>query len=123
MTDWELPLILDVFATWCGPCLEMKPEINKVAQALDGKCRVLKMDADEEEAMTNTLKVHGLPTVLYMKDGQVKFRTEGAMPAQEVLRLADVHLFGAPSSEDLGSGQPEVSSACKPPDGAAVSEQ
>ena len=32
MTDWELPLILDVFATWCGPCLEMKPEINKVGE-------------------------------------------------------------------------------------------
>ncbi|CAM9471188.1 unnamed protein product, partial [Hapterophycus canaliculatus] len=58
MTEWDAPMILDVFATWCGPCVQLKPEVEKqVSQALEGKCRVLKLDSDEEEAMAGALNV------------------------------------------------------------------
>eukprot|EP00752_Nemacystus_decipiens_P009088 g8115.t1 len=121
MTEWEQPMILDVFATWCGPCVQLKPEIEKLSQALEGKCRVLKLDSDEEEDMAGTLNIYGLPTVIFMKDGEVRHRTEGFLPAEEMLQLADIHLFGkAPPevtdpADDLFIDDSPAASACAPP--------
>lgn len=60
--------------------------------------------------------------MLYMRDGEIKYRTEGAMPAEEVLRLADIHLFGVPSAEDHSIEPTEAASACKPLEASATSE-
>lgn len=57
-----------------------------------------------------------------MKDGEIKYRTEGAMPAEEVLRLADIHLFDVPSAEDLAIEPTEAASACNPLEASATSE-
>ncbi|CAM9219338.1 unnamed protein product [Discosporangium mesarthrocarpum] len=100
MTEWEIPMILDVHAVWCGPCLLLKPELEQAAEKLEGRCRVLKLDSDEEQEMASKLKVYGLPTLLFMKDGEIKCKTEGAFPADKILELADEHLFGGPPAAD-----------------------
>ncbi|CAN0241638.1 unnamed protein product [Ectocarpus sp. 12 AP-2014] len=121
LTEWELPMILDVFATWCGPCIQLKPEIEKLSHALEGKCRVLKLDSDEEEDMAGALNIYGLPTVIYMKDGKIQHRTEGFLPAEEMLQLADIHLFGKPPPEvtDPADDLFIDADACKAPASAA----
>lgn len=61
-------------------------------------------------------QVHGLPTVLYMKDGLLKHKTEGSMPAEEILQLADIHFFGAEPPPDPADELFIDTSACEPID-------
>merc|ERR1719263_283643 len=94
--DCSTPIILDVFAVWCGPCQLMAPELEKVAETLGDKVRVLKIDADEEPVVASTLRVQGLPTVMLINDMSVVMRAEGALMSDELLQLIDHHLFGGP---------------------------
>jgi thioredoxin 1 len=76
----------------------------KVAEALGDKCRVFKIDADKEEAIASSLHVYGLPTLLYLKDGEIVFRTEGAMQAQTILEVVDAKLLGKGEPADASDG-------------------
>ena len=77
--DCSTPILLDVFATWCGPCQFMAPALEEVAQKLEGKVRVLKIDSDAEPDVSNTLQIRGLPTILLINDMSVIMRVEGAL--------------------------------------------
>ena len=94
--DCSTPILLDVFATWCGPCQFMAPALEEVAQKLEGKVRVLKIDSDAEPDVSNTLQIRGLPTILLINDMSVIMRVEGALEANELLQLVDHYLFGGP---------------------------
>lgn len=94
LQSWETPVVLDVYASWCGPCQLLAPELEHVAGLYKDKLRILKLDSDEEPQVASMLKVYGLPTVLFMKEGKVVYRAEGALPAAEVSRLINLHLFG-----------------------------
>ena len=94
--DCSTPILLDVFATWCGPCQLMAPALEEVAQKLEGKVRVLKIDSDAEPDVSNTLQIRGLPTILLINDMSVIMRVEGALEANELLQLVDHYLFGGP---------------------------
>ena len=61
--DCETPILVDVFAVWCGPCQLMAPELDKVAEKFGDKLRVLKIDADDEDEVASSLQIRGLPTV------------------------------------------------------------
>jgi len=111
MTDWDEPLVVDAFATWCGPCLLMSPEFEAAAKELKGKVRFVKIDTDEEEEMAARLNIMGLPTLLFLgkfepKDGQdeqakavLKLRIEGALKKESILELCEHHFFGGPTPE------------------------
>ncbi|CAM9323567.1 unnamed protein product [Choristocarpus tenellus] len=98
--EWSTPLILDVHAIWCGPCLMLKPELEEAAKKLEGKVRVVKMDSDEYPDIASALRVYGLPTLMYMKDGEIKFKSEGAVPAADILRTAEQYLLGGEPPAD-----------------------
>ena len=100
--DCSTPIILDVFAVWCGPCQLMAPQLELVAEKLGDKVRVLKIDADEEPVVASTLRVQGLPTVMFINDMSVIMRAEGALMADELEALADHHLFGGPPPQIEG---------------------
>ena len=87
--DCSTPIILDVFAVWCGPCQLMAPQLELVAEKLGDKVRVLKIDADDEPVVASTLRVQGLPTVMFISDMSVVMRAEGALMADELEALAD----------------------------------
>ena len=116
--DCSTPIILDVFAVWCGPCQLMAPQLEIVAEKLGDKVRVLKIDADDEPVVASTLRVQGLPTVMFISDMSVVMRAEGALMADELEALADHHLFGGPppSMVKVQPGQ-RPSSAPVPPQG------
>ena len=82
--DCSTPIILDVFAVWCGPCQLMAPQLELVAEKLGDKVRVLKIDADDEPVVASTLRVQGLPTVMFISDMSVVMRAEGALMADEL---------------------------------------
>lgn len=84
LTSHDTPILLDVYATWCGPCKVMAPELEKVAQELGSKCRVVKMDSDENPEHSDRYQVRGLPTILLLEKGIEKVRMEGAYPKDKI---------------------------------------
>ena len=94
----EERLLVDVYASWCGPCLLLAPEMDKVASGLEGRVRVIKFDSEQPGGpeIATSLAVGGLPTLLFVEDVQVVHRVEGALQASRILELADGVFFGGP---------------------------
>jgi thioredoxin len=101
--DTSTPIVVDIFAVWCGPCQLMAPQLEQVAEQYDGKCRFLKIDSDEEPEVATVLKINGLPTTLLINDMTVVARAEGMLMAKEISSLVDHHFFAGPAPEMEGT--------------------
>jgi len=89
--DSDIPVVVDVFATWCGPCKMIAPTIEQLASDYSGRIKVGKLDADSEQKTAAEFQVRGLPTVLIFKDGKVADSVVGAASkAQYVEKLEAV---------------------------------
>jgi thioredoxin 1 len=89
--DSDIPVVVDVFATWCGPCKMIAPIIEELASDYAGRIKVGKLDADTEQKTAAEFQVRGLPTVLIFKDGKVADSVVGAAAkAQYVEKLEAV---------------------------------
>lgn len=73
----KLPTIVDVYATWCGPCKTIAPIFVKMAEEMDGKVNFVKIDIDQEPELAQKLDIQALPTFLFFKDGQEVHRMRG----------------------------------------------
>ena len=76
----ELPLVVDLWATWCGPCRMVGPVISELAEEYDGKVVVGKCDVEEEEEIAAQFRVVSIPTILFFKGGELVDRHVGAAP-------------------------------------------
>ena len=76
----ELPLVVDLWATWCGPCRMVGPVISELAEEYDGKVVVGKCDVEEEEDIAAQFRVVSIPTILFFKGGELVDRHVGAAP-------------------------------------------
>mmetsp|Transcript_17974 Transcript_17974/g.21999 ORF Transcript_17974/g.21999 Transcript_17974/m.21999 type:complete len:320 (-) Transcript_17974:283-1242(-) len=88
------PLLLDVFATWCGPCKLMAPQLDDAASDLGDKVRVAKIDSDEYPEWSGKLNVSGLPTIIIFdgNTGKEIQRVEGALMKDDLVKLALSHV-------------------------------
>lgn len=80
LTAAGLPVVLDFYATWCGPCKKIAPIIEELAAEFDGKIAVGKCDVDENDEIAAQYGIRNIPTVLFIKDGQVVDKHVGAAP-------------------------------------------
>ncbi|MBP5189510.1 MAG: thioredoxin [Bacteroidales bacterium] len=80
----NLPVLLDIGATWCGPCKALAPIVEEIANEYEGKALVCKVDADESPAITSEFRVRGVPTVVFLKNGAAVDKTVGLV-AKETL--------------------------------------
>ncbi|MBP2650705.1 MAG: thioredoxin [Firmicutes bacterium] len=74
------PVVVDFWATWCGPCKMVAPELEAVAADFTGKATVVKVNVDEQQEMAKTYKVMSIPTILIFKDGKEVNRLVGFRP-------------------------------------------
>lgn len=82
----QLPVLLDMWAPWCGPCRMIAPVIEQLASELAGKVKVAKLNTDENQMTASRFNVRSIPTLLVLKDGKEIDRIVGAAPKQEILR-------------------------------------
>ena len=78
----EVPVVVDFWAEWCGPCKQMAPHIEAVATELDGKVKIVKLNVDDFPLVGAKYGVRGLPTMLLFKGGKVTATHNGAMNRQ-----------------------------------------
>jgi thioredoxin 2 len=93
----DVPLLLDVWAPWCGPCRVMGPQFERAAAALEPDIRLLKLNADEAPNVSARLGVRGIPAMFLFRNGSVLAQTTGAMSADAIVRWARGHLATHPS--------------------------
>jgi thioredoxin 2 len=81
----ELPLVVDFWAPWCGPCKMMGPEFSKAADVLAGKARLVKLNTEEHQKAGQVYGIRGIPTMVRFEGGKEKKRQSGAMRAGDIV--------------------------------------
>ena len=96
MADRSTPLVIDFYATWCGPCVLMSAELEKVKEQLGEAVRCIKVDTDEETELATQLGIEGLPTIVFVSKDAASpaLRTEGMIPAETVISIIENQLQG-----------------------------
>lgn len=82
----DKPVLVDFFATWCGPCRQLLPIMSEVADEMKDRIKIVKMDVDESPKTPETFSIQSIPTLILFKDGKVVEQRTGAMPKSELVR-------------------------------------
>ena len=88
----DLPVLVDFWASWCGPCLMIAPVVEELAGTYKGRLKVVKMNVDENGQTPQTYGVMAIPTLILYKGGQVMEKVVGFMPKAKLVELIAKHI-------------------------------
>lgn len=78
------PVVIDFWATWCGPCIKLGPVVEELAEKYEGKAIIGKLNIDENDEIASENRVRNIPTVLFFKDGQLAERSVGLVKLSDL---------------------------------------
>ncbi len=81
----DIPVLVDFWATWCGPCMMLSPVIAELAEELEGKVKVGKVNVDEQNELAMQYRVASIPTLLLFKNGELAKTSVGFMPKNDII--------------------------------------
>ena len=85
-------LVVDFYATWCGPCKKLSPTLDEVSEELGEQVNIVKVDVDESEDLAMDYGIRSVPTVLFFKNGQQVDKFVGALPKSEIVTKIQAQL-------------------------------
>ncbi len=88
----DVPVLVDFWAEWCGPCKAIGPSIEQLASEYEGKAKVFKLNVDESGDIATKYGIMSIPALLVFKNGQEVEKMVGAMPKQQIAAMIDRHL-------------------------------
>lgn len=88
----ELPVLVDFWAPWCGPCRMVAPILEQIAGEMEGKITVAKVNVDEEQALAQNYRVMSIPTMIIFKGGKAEETAIGARPKADIVKMVEKYL-------------------------------
>jgi putative thioredoxin len=103
----QVPVLVDFWATWCGPCKSLGPVLEKLAKEFAGGFALAKVDVDKEQQLAGYFQIKSIPTVMLVKDGQIVDGFPGALPEGQVREFLQHHGI-LPAAGETGEAAPEA---------------
>ena len=89
LTVGNIPVLVDFYADWCGPCKMLGPILKQVKEELGDKIKIIKIDVDKNQSIASKYQVRGVPTMLLFKDKKQVWRQSGVLPKEQIINIVE----------------------------------